>query len=105
MPATAAVIAVAAAGTTYGAVSANQQAQHAKGAAQAEQQQLDNQAKSATAADDANKKQQGNTGSATRDAAIAALKASMVASNGGSILTSPTGSTPGQTQTKTLLGL
>ena len=98
------LVAVTAATATYGAVNANQQAQHAKGAAQAEAQTMNDQVAGAQATDLANKKKMADASSGTRDAAIAALKASMTASGGGTI-GSPSGVAPAPTATKTLLGV
>lgn len=100
-------LAVTAAGTTYGAVNANQQEQHAKGAAQAqatkEQGLIDTQTKQ----DQQTQQAKGENASATQKAAIAALRASMSTKSlsSGTILTSGQGTgTPAPTQTKTLLG-
>ena len=90
------------------AIEANQEKQHQKGAAQAQQTAMDAQIKTAQDQDTASKTQMANQGSATQAAAIAALRASMSASSGmgGSILTSPTGTTGMvPTQTKSLLGV
>lgn len=108
MPAIPAIaLVVAAAGATYSAVSANQQVQHAKGAAQAQataaQAQVDAQAKS----DQATQVNKGQGASATQSAAIQALRASLSANNsfGGSLLTGGQGTgTPAPTATKSLLG-
>jgi hypothetical protein len=108
MPATASIVAVtlAAAGTGYQAYQTNQQIQHAKGAAQAEQTAMNAQIDTANKQTAADQTAKANTGSATQAAALAALRASMSASSGfgGSILTSPTGTTPAPIQGKTLLG-
>ena len=90
------------------AVEANQEKQHAKGAAEAQATAMDQQVKTADEQDKANQTQKANQGSATQAAALAALRASMSASSGmgGSILTSPTGTTGmAPTQTKSLLGV
>jgi hypothetical protein len=105
-----AALVVAAAGTTYEAINANQQEQHAKGAAQAQATQEQNLVNQQTAADQSTQNQKANTGSATQQAAISALRASMSANSGfgGSILTSGQGTQGTQqtapTATKTLLG-
>lgn len=98
---------VAAAGTTYSAVEANQQTQHAKGAAQAQATAEQNQINDANKQDQATQAAKGSDASATQSAAIAALRASMSANNGfgGSILTSGQGTnTAAPTATKSLLG-
>lgn len=105
MAAGAAIAVISALAATGGAVEANQQTQHAKGAAQAEAQAMNDQATAAAATDKANLAKQADKGTSTQNAALAALKASMAASNSNSILTSPTGAAPAPTQTKTLLGL
>lgn len=104
IPIAAVVVSALAAGGA--AVEANQQTQHAKGAAQAEQTAMNNQVAAANAADAQNKTQQANTGSATQSAALAALRASMSAGSGfgGSLLTNPSSSGIAPTQGKTLLG-
>lgn len=109
MGVTAAVLgAVVAAGTaTASAVQSNQATQHAKGAAQAQQTAMNAQVDQANKTDAANKKALEVQGTATQSAALAALKASMSAgsTNGGSILTGPTGAPAAPTVTKTLLGV
>ena len=89
------------------AVEANQQTQHAKGAAQAQAAQAQAAVDQQTATDKAAATANANTGTTTQQAAINALRASMSASSGmgGSILTSPaTNTTPAPTATKSLLG-
>lgn len=109
MGVTAAVItAVAAAGgATYSAVQQNQQVQHAKGAAQAQKTAADAQVAAADKQTQANKDAKKEQASTTQAAAIAALRASMSAASGagGSILTSPQGSAPAPTGSKSLLGI
>ena len=100
-----AVTALAAGGS---AVEANQQTQHAKGAAEAQNTAMQAQIDQQTKADAATQTQKADQGSATQAAALAALRASMSDSSGmgGSILTSPTGTTGmAPTQTKSLLGV
>ena len=107
MGVTAAVIGATVLSTSATAVMANQQTQHAKGAAQAEATAANAAVDQQTKADAAATQQKANQGSATQAAALAALRASMSASSGmgGSILTSPTGTPPAPTAGKSLLGL
>lgn len=99
-------LAVVAATTVYQGVEANQQAQHAKGAAQAQQTAMDAQIKDATAADESNKKTQADAGATTQARAMAAIRAAMSSGSGmgGTILTGGQGAAPAPTQQKTLLG-
>lgn len=102
-----AALVVAAAGTTYGAVESNQQAQHAKGAAQAQATQAQAQIDQQKKADTATQTAKGANASATQASAIQALRASLSANSGfgGSLLTSGQGTgTAAPTATKTLLG-
>lgn len=101
-----AAVAVAALATTYSAVSSNQQAQHAKGAAQAQDTALNAKVAEQTKADQNNQAQKAQTGSSTQQAALSALRASMASAStqGGTILTGPLGASPAPTSTKTLLG-
>lgn len=94
--------------TTAGLYEANQQTQHAKGAAQAQQDAMTKQAADAATADKNTMAKKADVGSATQQAAIQALRASMSASSGagGTILTGPQGQTGmAPTTTKTLLGI
>lgn len=112
MPAAAPVIAayvttaLAAGAATYQGIQSNQQAQHAKGAAQAQQTAFDSQIKTQQDADATQKKNAATQAGSTQTAAIAALKASMSATNtgGGTILTSGQGTGAAPVQGKTLLG-
>jgi len=114
MPASAPVIGAiitavtAAATTTATMVDANQQRQHAKGAAQAQEDKMTAQLDAAKTADDQAKKDKASAGSSTQAAALAALRASMSAasSSGGTILTSGQGTQgPAPLASKTLLGV
>lgn len=99
-------IAVMAASTVYSGVESNQQAQHAKGAAEAEKTAMDGQIADAKKMGEADKVAKANTGGASQGAAIAALKASMSSggSMGGSILSGGAGAAAAPTASKTLLG-
>ena len=108
MPAAAAVAAVvvSALAATGSAIEANQQTQHAKGAAQAQQTLMNDQIAKADATTKADQSAKASSGSATQAAALAALRASMTANSGmgGSLLTNPTGSGVAPTAGKMLLG-
>jgi hypothetical protein len=104
MPA-AALAVIAGGAALYQGISSNQTAQHAKGAAQAEQTAINAQANTASQQDAANKQQQANSASSTQAASIAALRASLSSSSSNSsILTGPQGAAAAPTQAKTLLG-
>jgi regulator of protease activity HflC (stomatin/prohibitin superfamily) len=108
MPAAVPILLAVTAATAVGSmVEQNQQTQHAKGAAEAQNTAMQAQIDQQTKTDAATQTQKANQGSATQAAALAALRASMSASSGmgGSILTSPTGTTPAPTTTKSLLGV
>ena len=101
------LVSVTAATATYGAVESNQQAQHAKGAAQAESTAAQGAIDAQKATDQKTSDQKQTNASATQSAAIQALRASLSASSGfgGSILTSGQGTqTTAPTATKSLLG-
>lgn len=100
------LIAVTAATATYGAVQQNQQIQHAKGAAEAQETAINAQVKDSKAKDAQSMAAKGDQASATQAAALAALRANMTATGGlgGSILTSGQGTAPAPTVGKTLLG-
>lgn len=104
-----AAVATAAAvgGTAYSMVSANQQKQHAIGAAQAQNDAANAQINQEQAQDKATQQQKAQSASATQQAALAAIRASMGTSGsmGGTILTGPQGAAAAPTQGKTLLGL
>lgn len=109
MPAIPAITLALTAGTAvYGAVDANQQRQHAKGAAEAQKTEMDAQVQKAEDTDTANKKIKSANASATQSAAMSALKASMNSSNllGGSILGGANPDAGGMTKpAKMLLGV
>lgn len=105
IPIAAVVVSALAAGGS--AIEANQQIQHAKGAAQAEATAAQGQIDTANKQDQDTQAAKGSNASATQSAAIAALRASMSGTNGfgGSILTSGQGTnTAVPTTTKSLLG-
>lgn len=87
-------------------IMANQQTQHAKGAAEAQATAMDAQAKDLATKDAANLEAKRNQGAATQNAAIAAIRASMSAGSGmgGTILGGGAGTTVAPTAQKTLLG-
>lgn len=99
-------VAVAAGATAYQGIAANQQAQHAKGAAQAQKTEIDAQVKAAGEADAAGKKNKQQQAGANNSAAMAAVRAAMSAStaSNGTILTGGFGAAPASTTKKTLLG-
>jgi type II secretory pathway pseudopilin PulG len=97
-------LAVAAASTVYQAVDANQQRQHAKGAAQAQQTAMDAQIKAQDDQDKATKNAKGREANAGQAQALAAIRAAMSTSGmSGTVLSGPS-SAPAPTSTKTLLG-
>lgn len=102
--ATAAVAALA--GGTQ-AIMANQQAQHAKGAAQAQETAMNAQVADQKKIDAADLTKKADSASATRAAAMNAIKASMSTTGqmGGTILTGGGGAAPAPTANKTLLGV
>lgn len=104
VPLAAVIVSALAAGGS--AVEANQQTQHAKGAAQAEATAMNSQIATADATTKATAAQKADVGSSTQSAALAALRASMSAGSGmgGSILSTPEGSSVAPTSGKTLLG-
>lgn len=106
MPAIPAIaLAVAAAGTTYSAIAQNQTAQHAKGAAQAQETAMQGQIKAQTDADAAAKKTQAQTSQAGAAQKMAAIMASMTATGGGSgTITGASGQPAATVGQKTLLG-
>lgn len=101
-----AATAVSAGTAVYGAVQQNQQVQHAKGAAQAQETAMNNQLTLANQKDEQTKTAKASQGSSTQASALAAIKAAMSASSGfgGTLLTSGTGTQAAPTATKTLLG-
>lgn len=98
------VAALTAAGSAY---QQNQQTQHAKGAAEAQQKLMEGQVDAAKKLDANAATAKAQAGSATQAAALAALRASMSAGSGfgGSLLTNPSNSALAPTQGKTLLGV
>jgi hypothetical protein len=107
-------LALTAAATAYGAVEQNQQIQHAKGAAQANQTTMDAQLKEANKQSEDLKKQQADAAKAAQGTQenmaqtlqSQRLRALTSGSQGlqSSILTSPLGASTAPTATKTLLG-
>lgn len=95
--------AIAASTATYQGIEANQQAQHAKGAAQAEQTRMDAQAKAASdlAAQDKTNKTKAAADSAQANAAANSLYNRKRLAT---ILTDPSASAAAPIATKTLLG-
>jgi len=108
MAGTAAVIAAVTTAVAAGgsAIMSNQQQQHAKGASEAENKAMTDQINAQANADKAQQTAKAQQGSVTQTAALQALKAAMATtgSNGGSILTSGSGTTIAPTTTKQLLG-
>lgn len=103
----AALAVVAAAAAIYSGVEANQQQQHAKGAAEAQATAADAQIADQTKKDETVQQTKGANATTTQSAAIKALRASMSANSafGGSILTGSQGTgTAAPTTTKSLLG-
>lgn len=119
MGATAAIVAIMAAASTYQTIASNQQTQHAKGAAQAqqtsmdaqvaqEQKRLEDQSKTSADATGAVAAQQtamtGAGETQTNEQARARAKVSGSNTLASTILTSPLGAQPAMTFGKTLLG-
>lgn len=100
------LIAVTAGAAVASAVQKNQEVQHAKGAAQAQETALNNQITAQKQTDAQNKSAKDSAAAGTQASALAALRASMSASSGfgGTLLTGPTGAQAAPTATKTLLG-
>lgn len=97
--------ATTAAAATGSAVMQNQQIQHAKGAAQANQTAMNAQIKSADDQAKANQKNQSQTAQGGAAQKMAAALASMTSTGGMSgTITGASGMIPAQTQQKTLLG-
>lgn len=101
------LVAVTAGSAIYGGIEANQERQHAKGAAEAQKTEMDAQIAAQQKADTAGKNQKATQASATQQAALAAIKASMNTQGtmGGTILTGGAGAGPAPVAGKTLLGL
>lgn len=99
-----AVAAITAATATYQGVAANQQTQHAKGAAQAQQTEMDAQVKAANDLDITKQKQSSDAAAAAAAGNANAMAKTLYARRQSSILTDPTSDQSAPTTTKTLLG-
>lgn len=101
------LVAVTAASAIYGGVEANQERQHAKGAAQAQEVKNNAAIEAQKKSDLAAQNQKSNQASSTQQAALAALRANMGTQGalGGTILTGPGGAAPAPAAAKTLLGV
>ena len=101
------LVAVTAASSIYQAVDANQQRQHAKGAAEAQKTAMNAQMADLKKSEDVNKTQKADAGKANQAAAMEAVRSAMSTNNagGGTILTGPQGAAPAPIAQKTLLGL
>ena len=101
-----AILAITAGTAIYGAVQQNQQIQHAKGAAQAQETAINDQIKKQKDAEAASKTAANASAGANQSAALAAIRASMSAASnfGGTLLTSPSGTPSPNPGGKTLLG-
>lgn len=99
--------ATTAAAATYTAVDSNQQRQHAKGAAEAQETKMKEQVALAEKTSAADKKAKATQASSTQQSALAAIRANLSAGSsfGGTLLTDPNAQQQAPTTSKSLLGM